>query len=324
MIRRWPRSGQAGILGALALLLLVAGCEMAPTKTEKTDPGFVLRALNLRQKDPQGQPLWDLSSPESRYDLNRNLAQSLRPRGVIYADGQPRYTVSAESAVVLNDGEVIQLDGQILLQRLGEAPLVLRASRARWFPQRSLIELDRHPQVLDGRHQLQAGRARFRMDREDLELLNRPRLAGWSQPFVPSQGPGRTAPEWELRLPQLQWQLSSGQLQGRGPVEGWRRPPDRAATAPLQTLQASALGGNSRRQELELQGPVLAVDPLNGSRFQASRLVFQAEGQQLEAWDCRYGGPQGRSQARRCGWSGLQQRSWAEGGRSQLPVPARR
>ena len=303
---------------SLVALLPLLGCDLAPTRTESTDPGFVLRRLELHQKDPFGRRQWDLSSPESRYDLQTNVAQTLQPQGVIYADGQPRYSIRAESGVVLKDGEVVQLEGDILLQRLGKEPLAIRAARARWFPGRALIELDRHPQVLDGRLRLLAGRARFQMDKELLELLEKPRLAGWTQPFAPVQGPAVPA-EWELSLPRLRWQVSQGGFDGPGPVQGWRRPPQRPSQAPPQRLQAHALRGNSRLQVLDLQGPLRLEDPLERSQLLAQRLLVQPTG--LQADDCRYSSPTGRSEAQRCGWDPRQQQVWADRSRSQLVVP---
>jgi len=39
-------------------------------------------------------------------------AQVKQPRGVIYAKGKPQYNISATSGTVINDGEVIQLEGR--------------------------------------------------------------------------------------------------------------------------------------------------------------------------------------------------------------------
>ena len=76
-------------LGALVSLpVLLVGCGTQVSKEEPAQP-FVFRSLNLRQKDSSGRPLWELTSPEVRYDLGRRVAQARDLRGTIYAKGKP-------------------------------------------------------------------------------------------------------------------------------------------------------------------------------------------------------------------------------------------
>ena len=105
-------------LGALALASLLVGCQGQKTPEPPAQP-FVFRSLNLKQHNLLGQPTWTLTSPEARYDLGRRVAQASNLKGTLFTNGTPRYRLSATSATVLNDGELIQLEGDLVIQRLG-------------------------------------------------------------------------------------------------------------------------------------------------------------------------------------------------------------
>ena len=163
------------LVGALPLLLL-CGCQRArQAKDTEESPPFVFRSLDLRQQDPQGHPAWELTSPEARYDLGRSIARADRPRGVIYAGGQPLYHLQAESGTVISDGEAILLEGKLRMERLREPKVLIEAPRARWLPRQKLLLVDHSPRAYDRQGRLNADRARFRFDSDTLELTGSPR-----------------------------------------------------------------------------------------------------------------------------------------------------
>lgn len=242
---------------SLGLLLLVAGCRNRPREPEAAQP-FVFRSLNLRQQDAQGRPLWELTSPETRYDLSRRVAQSRDLKGVLYSNGKPAYRFTAANGVVLNDGEVVQLEGPTRLQRLedGAEPLVITAQRVRWYPARELMELDRSPLATQADLRLTSQRVRFLIDADRLELRGAPTLV-------------RNGPDpLTLAMDGVDWLPRTGSLQGRGPVRGERQLPDRAP----QRLTAPSLTADTRRQIIDLQGPVRVEDPGRKGRLTARQV----------------------------------------------------
>ena len=132
-MNRWKPTLGSLSLGAMALASLLAGCGGQKGSEPAAQP-FVFRSLNLQQHNLLGQPTWNLTSPEARYDLGRRVAQASRLKGTLFSNGTPRYRLSATSATVLNDGELIQLEGDLVIHRLGAQPLVIKAKRARWYP----------------------------------------------------------------------------------------------------------------------------------------------------------------------------------------------
>lgn len=253
---RCRRIRTSSLLLPLVLMpsMLLAGCRQAPPREEPVQP-FIFRSLNLRQKDLLGQPLWELSSPEARYDLSRRVAQARDLQGVIYVKGKLLYRLKAASGTVINDGEVVQLEGPIRLQRLGPKPLLVKALRVRWYPNQERMEIDRRPELSQGDLRFRADLARFWVQQEKLELRGRPLLerAGTEK--------------LRLTLQQADWYAGSGQLVGQGPVRGERRQP---GSTGLQTLTAPALSGNSLQQVVVLQAPVQILDPARQGRLLAS------------------------------------------------------
>ncbi|MCP9941391.1 LPS export ABC transporter periplasmic protein LptC [Cyanobium sp. ATX 6E8] len=260
--RRLPQFLLVLSLAGLAVPTLLAGCQAPATKEEPAQP-FVFRSLNLRQKDPSGRPLWEISSPEARYDLSRRVAQARDLSGTIYAKGKPLYTITASSGTVINDGEVVQLEGPTQLVRVGPKPLVVTATRVRWYPRQERMEIDRSPRASQGDLRLTARRARFWIQQDKLELRGRPLLERSDEGT------------WTLALTSADWFLGTGELIGRGPVRGERR----LAGSGLQTLTSPSLTGNSLRQVIDLQAPVQVLDPGRKARLdaRATRLELDVE-----------------------------------------------
>ena len=244
---------------------------------------FVFRSLNLRQQDRQGQPAWELTSPEARYDLRRRVAQAQQPQGVIYQKGKATYRLSAESGTVINDGEVILLEGAIRVEQLHPQPVLIRASRMRWFPSRQVMEIDRHPEAFDPQTRIVALRARFLLGRDQLELRGNPQLQRWSQRFDPFASVARGRPELVVTVSRADWDPGAGWLDARGPVRAVRRPSGAPADRPPQTLIAPLLEGNTVKQEFTLKGPVRLLDPGEGIRFDGTDLRLLAKEERLRS-----------------------------------------
>ncbi|MFM7086131.1 MAG: LPS export ABC transporter periplasmic protein LptC [Cyanobium sp.] len=264
------RSAGLLLVGTIALPLF-SGCrsDKGDRSGDSAAPPFVFRTLDLRQQDMGGRPTWRLTSPEARYDLRRQVAQAERPEGTIYAAGKPSYRLQAASGTVLNDGEVVLLEGGIRVEQLGARPLLIRALRARWLTRQNLLEIDRYPEVSEAYSLLRARRASFRFDQDQLQLRGEPRLLRWEQRIDPLRQQRREQPETVMVAREVDWSPRRGRLQARGPVQAARRVPGRPASQPLQSLIAASLDGDTRREIYWLRGPVQWQDPVERSRLQA-------------------------------------------------------
>lgn len=239
-------------LGAMGCVSLLAGCQGQKGPEPAAQP-FVFRSLNLQQHNLLGQPTWNLTSPEARYDLGRRVAQASRLKGTLFSNGTPRYRLSATSATVLNDGELIQLEGDLVIQRLGAQPLVIKAKRARWYPAQNLMVLDRRPVATQDKLQVASDQARFLIDQDKLELRDNPLLT--------RQGDGAI----RVNVRSVDWFTKTGDLLAVGPVRGLRTLPNKQQ----QVLTSPALKGNTLTQILTLAAPVRLVDVSRGGIFNA-------------------------------------------------------
>jgi LPS export ABC transporter protein LptC len=248
------------------------GCGAPQVQRDEKTPPFVFRSLDLRQQDERGRPAWELTSREARYDLRRNVARAIDPRGVIFRDGQPAYRIQATSALVVNDGEVIQLEGTIRMEQLGRQPVLVEASQVRWLPRLEQLLIDHHPRATDAYGQLRAERARFLLRRGQLELRGAPRLLRWREPINPFSATRKDPPVAELNVSRADWEPATGQLETVGPVQGRHWPEGRSRNQAPQTLTASDLDGNTIRQLFQLAGPVRLHDPLEAAELVTAQL----------------------------------------------------
>ncbi|MFM7675360.1 MAG: LPS export ABC transporter periplasmic protein LptC [Synechococcus sp.] len=288
----------------LALAALLAACTPNVPKKAEAPPPFVFRSLDLRQNDPRGRPSWELKSPEARYDLSRRVARAREPKGLIYEKGKPLYRIGATTGTVLNDGQVIQLEGQVTIQRLSGQPVLIQGERVRWIPSRKLMEIDLRPSATDRDTRLVAQRARFLIERDRLELRGAPELQRWTRvagakkegkPAQPAPAAGaatgggavdkafaiaaptppKRPPDVVIRAVTADWNPGSGRLIATGPLRGTRT----VKPGVIQTLTSPALEGNTVKQELRLQAPVVFEDPTNRSRLLAQATLLDLDRQ---------------------------------------------
>ncbi len=277
-------------LAPLALLPLT-GCVQPPAKKQAPEP-FVFRSLNLRQQNSKGEPAWELTSPEARYDIDRRLAQARNLQGVTYRRGKPNYRVAARVGTVLNDGELIQLEGDVRITLLGDDPVLIRSQQVRWLPRQELMVMDSRAVATDRRSRLTANTARFLLQEDRLELRGKPQLERWdpARSKAPSSGgsaspaspatatataepAARPAAQEILKVRKADWSPGSGLLRAAGPVRGRR--------SDGQVITASALEGNLRQGFVDLLAPVRVRDAGRKGWLEADRSRWDLEGQTL-------------------------------------------
>ena len=249
---------------------------------EESAPPFSFRALDLQQRTRQGEPAWTLKSPEARYDLRSSVARALRPEGVIFEKGKPLYKLMASTGTVINDGEVILLEGDIRLQRLGKDPLLLSADRVLWIPRDSLMRFELGPKVRNLQTQLSAQTATLLLEKDRLELRGEPTFQRWSRPLAMNAKTSDFAPEIHGTFKEVDWRPGQGDLKALGPVSMTRRPPQRPTRIPPQLLKGTRLEGNTVQQAYTLFGPVEFVDPGEQSWFRGADLAFSTKDSQLK------------------------------------------
>jgi LPS export ABC transporter protein LptC len=247
----------------------------------------VFRSLDLRQQNGTGEPAWDLTSPEARYDLIRQLAQARRPQGTIYRNGKPHITIKALRGTVIGDGQAIQLEGEVLITLLGRNPVRISGDQARWIPRDDLMVIDRRPVATDQRTRISAQNARYLLAMDRVELRGSPVLEQWPK-AVPAVADRLPAPI-RVQASSVDWRPEQGSLLAPGAVQGERHTrTEQGREAGGQSssdarsdllLTASGLRGNLREGFLDLLAPVRLRERGGRSWLQAeqTRWAFNAQ-----------------------------------------------
>ena len=257
----WIRLHQVAVVALLTLM----GCETNRQAATTDAPPFVFRSLELHQKRPNGARDWDLISPEARYEFNRRLVRARRPEGILYRNDQPTFRISANQATVVNDGELVLLEGEVQLQQLQGQKILIKGDRLRWTPATALLVMEQRPEAIDELTHIKSSKARFNQNTENLTLLGTVQLERWTKQ---KQGQSRsTQADTVVRSQQADWNLGSGVIQAKGPVLGQRRNEQHIV---LQELKAKRLEGNTLEGFIDLIGPVSVVAPQSKGRLEAA------------------------------------------------------
>jgi LPS export ABC transporter protein LptC len=234
-----------------ALLVSLSGCVSQARKPQPPEP-FVFRSLNLRQQSADGQPAWEILSPEASYDITSKVAQARNLRGTVFRAGQPHILVNARNAKVVDDGQRLELQHGVVITLLGVNPVQISGDRAVWLPRQNVMLIDRHPVATDRRSRIRARTARYLLADDRVELRGGTVLEQWQQPPL-GKGPRPPAP-LRVSTTGIDWKPEQGRLLAAGAVQGqrWSTP---GPVADLQ-LTATGLQGNLRQGVVDLLAPV--------------------------------------------------------------------
>ena len=159
----------------------------------------------------------------------------------------PSFRISADLATVLNDGQLVVLEGSVELRQLDQRQLIIRGDRLVWTGQSQMV-IDQNPRALDATSQLRGEHLTFQVDQDTLTLQGSTLWDRWSDARSDSQRPDTIVTTQDGR-----WNFVSGVMDAQGPVLIRR--------SEAETIQASALQGNTLRQEIDLMAPVTLTLP---------------------------------------------------------------
>lgn len=259
--------------GAGLLCLLLHGCIGVSQSPEPAKP-FQFRSLTLRQNDEAGEPLWELRSPRSRYQLDNRQAVVTAPVGVLYRKGEPAYRLSAPKGLLIRDGEQVELIDGVHLRALDGSGLVITGNRAVWTPNDDLLVLQGSPKAEDPQQLLTAKHAQFDSKLEQLQLRDNLVLRRWNK------GQSHREPATLLlRSPEADWNLKSGALTVAGPVKGVQRPEANRQ----RLLSASALTGNTTENWIDFEAPVTVDEAAEGLTLRAGKTRWWTQDNRLSS-----------------------------------------
>ncbi|KGG29982.1 hypothetical protein EV13_0625 [Prochlorococcus sp. MIT 0702] len=262
-------------LGSLLLILTMVGCQESPSIQKKSSVPFVFKSLELRHKQADGSRDWDLNSPLARYELGSRVVRARNPEGVLYKENKPSFEISAQAATVLNDGETVLLEGNVMVQQLTGEKVLIIGDRLRWSPNESKMVIEQRPQALDNISRISAKKVLFQQLTQELVFKGPTKFERWEKQRNNNQDPSIV-----IRGRNGLWNLDSGKLNAMGPILGHRIVSKNDIP---QQLTATRLQGNTKKGYLDLIKPVTLMIPEQKASLLAQTTRWKFNSEKLES-----------------------------------------
>ena len=233
------------ITAVISTTFLISSCESQPAVQEKNQGStpFVFRSLDLKQRRPDGVRDWELTSPEARYNTAARTVRARSPKGILYFEDKPSFMISAEHATVVNDGELVVLEGTVRLKRLGTSPLLIQGDRLIWRPALSTMVINQRPSALNRNSKLVSNSLTFQQDSGQLLFTGPTKLSRWEKNYSST-----IDPQTLITAGHGKWNLNSGMIAAVGPII--------ANQSNGRQLTAVSMQGNTTKNYLDLKAPV--------------------------------------------------------------------
>ena len=224
---------------------LLASCASKPATQNQNQSStpFIFKSLDLKQRRPDGVRDWELTSPEARYNTAARTVRAKIPKGVLYFEDKPSFMISAEHATVLNDGELVVLEGTIRLKRLGAEPLLIQGDRLIWRPALSTMVINQRPVALNRNSRIISNSLIFQQQSGQLLFSGPTKLSRWEKNYSSTLNPQTVITAGNSR-----WNLNTGIIAAVGPILAYQ---DNG-----RELTAASIQGNTKNNFLDLKAPV--------------------------------------------------------------------
>ena len=246
----------------------LVGCRQRGAPSANVIPPFVFRSLDLNQRRSDGTRDWDLQSPEARYALDSRTVRAVNPKGVLYRQDNPSFQIRADLATVLNDGELVVLEGDVELQQLNQGRVTVTGDRLVWTPSQSQMVIDQNPRAVDGTSELSVDHLTFDVQRDTLLFRGDTLWTRWTSERSTEKRPSST-----LTSRNGFWNLQSGSLESQGPVLIQR--------IDGEMVTATGLEGNTLKQHIDLLAPVLMILPKEQGQIKTGKTRWDFGRQEL-------------------------------------------
>ena len=224
---------------------LLASCASKPATQNQNQSStpFIFKSLDLKQRRPDGVRDWELTSPEARYNTAARTVRAKIPKGILYFEDKPSFMISAEHATVLNDGELVVLEGTIRLNRLGAEPLLIQGDRLIWRPALSTMVINQRPVALNRNSRIISNSLIFQQQSGQLLFSGPTKLSRWEKNYSSTLNPQTVITAGNSR-----WNLNTGIIAAVGPILAYQ---DNG-----RELTAASIQGNTKNNFLDLKAPV--------------------------------------------------------------------
>ena len=146
-------------------------------------------------------------------------------------------------ATVLNDGELVVLEGAVRLKRLGAEPLLIQGDRLIWRPALSTMQINQRPSALNRNSRIISRSLIFQQESGQLLFNGFTKLSQWQNTYN-----SKINPQTVITAGNSRWNLNSGIIAAVGPVV--------VSQMDGRQLTAASIHGNTKQNFIDLKAPV--------------------------------------------------------------------
>ena len=114
------------------------------------DSDYYIRGLDVTRMTPNGTPAHRLRAKQVRHFTDDDTTQLEQPHLTVFQDQAPPWEVDADSALISADGDLVLLNGDVLIERSGDAsnrPMRIVTRNLRVQPREDYAETDEKVRV---------------------------------------------------------------------------------------------------------------------------------------------------------------------------------
>ena len=183
--------GKLHYLTALLLIILLAvvsgwifdSIEKSPILTKEKlrhDPDYFLKNFTATTMDDTGKPSYQIKAHHLEHYPDDDSMKLQQPLFSFYKDKTKTWTAQANEALILNNSEIIQLKGDVVLRKVlnpaeNSEPLFLTAEQLTIEPERNIAHTKSKIKLNKGKSYIQADGMRADMKNNKIEFLSNTR-----------------------------------------------------------------------------------------------------------------------------------------------------
>ncbi|APB33004.1 hypothetical protein GlitD10_0690 [Gloeomargarita lithophora Alchichica-D10] len=245
--------------------MMVTGCRVGerplePEANLEATQQLTFQSLDLQQVGADGKILWKMQAQQAVADPKTRRVRVQKLVGDIYDQGKPRYRVEAAQATVFEQGDALDIQGQIIANDVQEKTRI-KTQELLWRPQQQQLILKGNLEFQQPKIQLKAQEATIRLRDNHLALRKKVQVTNQK-------------PALNITGEALDWQWQKGQVQALKPVKIIHTP---------QQLVVNAGRGQMdfQNQVLRLTQGVDAVSPRG--QLRAQQVEWRVPAQEVTA-----------------------------------------
>ncbi len=164
----------------LFTILFIVSCANSNSSNSTYTSEFVLSSMRIKQDDPSGNSKWSMKSPKAKYRIGQQEIIADQPEGLVYDQDKPKYQITASTARVINDGEMILLKGNVRLKQLKGTEFTIKGGSLDWTPAKSFISISETPVVMTIDSRISSERAELFESKDILLFHGNTKYEQWS------------------------------------------------------------------------------------------------------------------------------------------------